>query len=63
MYSTTRSILAYFEVSSTKLTVLKRKQPTVMLHNCYHSQGINNGTQLEQGGFSLKSDLPPSHKK
>lgn len=34
-----------------------------MLHNCYHSQGVNNGTQLEQGGFSLKSDLPPSHKK
>lgn len=34
-----------------------------MLHNCYHSQGINNGRQLEQRGFSLKTDLPLSHQK
>lgn len=34
-----------------------------MLQNCYHSQGINKGRQLEQGGFSLKTHLPLSCKK
>lgn len=34
-----------------------------MFCNCYHSQGINKGRQLEQGGFSWKTDLPLSHKK
>lgn len=35
----------------------------MVLHNCYHSQRINNGKQLEQGGFSLKTHSPLSHKK